>query len=256
MLFVWMVWSFLWDARSLDFVLDICLFPASDYIAALIEKIEKSGVFRFTDEISADVAGDVFCGCSVEQLILMQLENVLCVFQRGMHIVGNHDDGDSQILVDCMDLFIHLLRDDGIQSCCRFIQEQDFFCGAESACEKNALFLASGQFPEAFILKFCDSHAFHVFCGEAFFLMGIKRPAAHLVETSGEDDFADACREIFLDLCRLRKVSNVGRLQPVSVNNLSGSRLFQLKESLDQCAFASAVLAENVKIISCLDVEI
>ncbi|MFC2662352.1 MAG: hypothetical protein ACFNYI_04295, partial [Eubacterium sp.] len=46
----------------------------------------------------------------------MKLQNMFCVLQGGVHVVGYHDNGDSHLPVNGIDQFVHFLSYDRIQA--------------------------------------------------------------------------------------------------------------------------------------------
>src|SRR5699024_9592778 len=78
-----------------------------------------------------------------EQHLLLQMEDMACVFHSALDIMGYHDHSNSGISVDLADQLIELCRDQRVQPCHRLIQEKQLLCGAERSREEHSLPLSA-----------------------------------------------------------------------------------------------------------------
>ena len=208
-------------------------------------------------EIMIYRAAAVLFLCSEKQLsLLSQMQNMRSIFERGVNIVGDHDDCNTSGFIDVGDLGIQTSGRDRVKSRHRFIQKDQFLGSAHGACQQHPLLLTSGQIPVALVLQIQDLQCLHVFPCSFFFRTGIERPKAHPVKTAGKDDFPHTGRKILLDLGLLGQVADFCRFQPLSHLHFAGGGFFQTQKSLDQGTLPCSVLADDAKIIALLHGEV
>ena len=66
---------------------------------------------------------------AAEEIMVIEEEDMRCVFQSFGNIMGNHDDGDA-FLLQFLDVAIHLFRSSGIKSRDWFVEKNHFSCSA------------------------------------------------------------------------------------------------------------------------------
>ena len=66
------------------------------------------------------------------------------IFQRPVHIVRNHDHGDSLVPVQIKNDVVKLLRHHQVQACHRLVQQEQLLRRTERPRQEHPLLLAAG----------------------------------------------------------------------------------------------------------------
>lgn len=140
------------------------------------------------------------------------MQHVGGVFYSGFHVVGNHENGDAVFPVQLGDQLIQLQLCLGIQPRDRLVQYQHFLSCPQSPCQKHPLLLAAGEFPIAPLCQMRDAQPFHVVQCQLFFLLGIKRAEAAVIQAAGTDDFQHRCGKVPLYCRLLGQIADLVRL--------------------------------------------
>ena len=150
------------------------------------------------EEFFAHIASAVFLCGSEKQLFLIQMQDMGCVGQDVFQVMGDHQNRYFLFPVDAGDELVHFLGHDRVKAGDRLVQQQELPGSAQGPGQKNPLLLAAGQIPVAPFFQRQQVQKFHFFVGVLPVLAGVERRKMDLVLASGQDNFADAGRKVFL----------------------------------------------------------
>ena len=93
-------------------------------------------------------------------LAVCQCRNAITDRVQAGKIVGHHEDGQPERLLQCPDQVVEVARRDGIQSGCRLVEKHDSWVKRECARKRDALRHSAREFGRKFVAVL-DRQAHH-----------------------------------------------------------------------------------------------
>src|SRR5580698_5469486 len=108
--------------------------------AGLVQYIEERAGFGMR-------AGFELRGCTDEgEVAFVEQSDARRELHRFLHVVGDEDGGLGELGAEAEELALQVETSDRVESAEGLVEQQDFGIGSESACNADALALATGEF--------------------------------------------------------------------------------------------------------------
>ena len=164
--------------------------------------------------------------------------------------MGDHNDGDTVLVVQPGDELVQLRRGLGVQPRSRLIQQQHGAGGAQGAGQQDPLLLAAGQLPVAAPGQGRDVQLFQGMFSKLLFCPAVKGASAAAPLAAGEHDLPYRGWEVLLDLGLLRQIADLVGSQPVACQDLAPDGRLEAENRFHERTFSSAVFPHDAEVIA------